>query len=210
MAAPQDNIREQLTEARRAQILDAAAAVFAGKGYHRATTKDIAAAAGVSEGSIYYYFENKADLLIGMLGKLVELDRLDEEMETVLQSEKNGVRDSLLAIFRHRLQQIEDNHELIKAMLPEVIINPELNRRFHQQFMQRITDVLEHYLQSQIDLGLIRPINISQVTQMVQSIFIGLMVMRFIEEPQLLSQWEQLPETLTTVAYDGLKPQALA
>ena len=62
MPTSPDPIREQLIEARRNQILDAAAAVFAEKGFHRATTKEIAKTAGVSEGTIYNYFASKADL----------------------------------------------------------------------------------------------------------------------------------------------------
>ena len=46
------SIRKQLAEARRNLILDGASMVFAEKGFHRTTTKDIAAAAGVVEGTI--------------------------------------------------------------------------------------------------------------------------------------------------------------
>jgi len=49
-------------EARRKQILDAAAEVFGGKCYHWATTKEIAQAAGVSERTLFLYFENKKEL----------------------------------------------------------------------------------------------------------------------------------------------------
>ena len=41
-----DPIREQLLEARRNQLLDAAAEVFAAKGFHQSTTKEIAKTAG--------------------------------------------------------------------------------------------------------------------------------------------------------------------
>ena len=47
---------------RRTQILEAAAAVFAEKGFHKATTKEIARVAGISEGTIYNYFAQKRDL----------------------------------------------------------------------------------------------------------------------------------------------------
>jgi AcrR family transcriptional regulator len=49
-------------EARRKQILDAAVEVFGGKCYHWATTKEIAQAAGVSERTLFLYFENKKDI----------------------------------------------------------------------------------------------------------------------------------------------------
>lgn len=44
---------------RRDQVLDAAAAVFAEKGFHDATTRDIADRLGLLPGSLYYYFESK-------------------------------------------------------------------------------------------------------------------------------------------------------
>lgn len=44
---------------RRDEVLDAAAAVFAEKGFHDATTRDIADRLGLLPGSLYYYFESK-------------------------------------------------------------------------------------------------------------------------------------------------------
>jgi AcrR family transcriptional regulator len=55
--------RELLREERRHQILDAALAVFAQKGFHAANVSDVAAQAGVSQGTIYWYFKSKDELL---------------------------------------------------------------------------------------------------------------------------------------------------
>ena len=44
---------------RRGEVLDAAAAVFAEKGFHEATTRDIADRLGLLPGSLYYYFDSK-------------------------------------------------------------------------------------------------------------------------------------------------------
>jgi TetR/AcrR family transcriptional regulator, cholesterol catabolism regulator len=44
---------------RRNEVLDAAAAVFAEKGFHAATTRDIADRLGLLPGSLYYYVESK-------------------------------------------------------------------------------------------------------------------------------------------------------
>src|SRR5512133_3714930 len=51
-------------ERKRQQIIDAALAVFARKGFEKATNDDIAREAGIGTGGLlYYYFEDKADLL---------------------------------------------------------------------------------------------------------------------------------------------------
>ncbi|HEY1012208.1 MAG TPA: helix-turn-helix domain-containing protein, partial [Herpetosiphonaceae bacterium] len=60
-----DPIQQARIAARRRQILDAAAAVFAQKGFHAATIRDIARHAGIAEGTIYTYFEHNAAVLLG-------------------------------------------------------------------------------------------------------------------------------------------------
>jgi AcrR family transcriptional regulator len=54
--------REQVREERREQILDAALEVFSRTGYHVTNVSDVAAQAGVSQGTIYWYFESKDEL----------------------------------------------------------------------------------------------------------------------------------------------------
>ncbi len=54
-------------EARRGQILAAAITLFTRRGFARTTTKEIAAEAGVAEGTIYKYFASKQDLLFSFL-----------------------------------------------------------------------------------------------------------------------------------------------
>ncbi len=46
------------------RILDAAVAVFAEKGFHVARVADIAARAGVADGTVYLYFRNKEEILM--------------------------------------------------------------------------------------------------------------------------------------------------
>lgn len=53
--------------ATRDRLLDAAECVFAAKGVSRASLSDIAIAAGVSRGAIYWHFKNKADLFNAMM-----------------------------------------------------------------------------------------------------------------------------------------------
>jgi AcrR family transcriptional regulator len=54
--------REQQREERRNQILGAALTVFSQKGFHATNVSDVAAQAGVSQGTIYWYFESKDEL----------------------------------------------------------------------------------------------------------------------------------------------------
>ncbi len=61
--AKAESKREQLISKRRRQILEAALAVFGERGFNAANVSDIAARAGVSQGTIYWYFDGKEELL---------------------------------------------------------------------------------------------------------------------------------------------------
>ena len=50
-------------EKRRAEIIDAAVTIFSEKGYHAATTKEIADAAGMNVATMFQYVKNKQDIL---------------------------------------------------------------------------------------------------------------------------------------------------
>lgn len=51
---------------RRAVVLDAAARLFAERGYHGTSIRDIAAAAGITPAAIYSHFASKAGLLVAV------------------------------------------------------------------------------------------------------------------------------------------------
>ncbi len=54
------------------RILEAAARVFAEKGFHKAKISDVARLAGVADGTVYLYFKNKHDLLIKTFEEIME------------------------------------------------------------------------------------------------------------------------------------------
>jgi AcrR family transcriptional regulator len=63
------------------RILDAATEEFVAKGYEAASLNRILLAAGLSKGSFYYYFDDKADLATAVMLELIEaLAPLFEEL----------------------------------------------------------------------------------------------------------------------------------
>jgi AcrR family transcriptional regulator len=196
--------RKRRTAARRNQILDAAVGVFAEKGFHRATTREIADAADVSEGTIYNYFDSKEDLLIGIMNHLAEVETLPEEFMEAL---KGDVRELFIAVFRHRSEHIQKGQEMLQAVLPEVLITSDLRESFYQQYVLRLATILEQYVQARIDLGHIRPVDAALATRAVQAIIFGLLILRVFGDETVVAKWEALPELLTTIIFDGLRPR---
>jgi AcrR family transcriptional regulator len=62
--------RQREREKRFQTILHAAAELFAGEGYHKASMEMIADRAEVSVGTLYFYFKNKEDLLIRLIDEI--------------------------------------------------------------------------------------------------------------------------------------------
>src|SRR3990170_8142214 len=72
---PMSRVPEAHVEARRNQIVDAAWACFARKGYHQTTMQDIATEAGISAGAIYRYYPSKEGVLKAINDRSQELGR---------------------------------------------------------------------------------------------------------------------------------------
>src|SRR5690348_18461810 len=64
--------RRQNQRRRAPEIIDAAARVFAERGFHGATTQDIADVLGIRQASLYYYFSSKEGALELVCQKGVE------------------------------------------------------------------------------------------------------------------------------------------
>ncbi|MDX3925115.1 MAG: TetR family transcriptional regulator [Shinella sp.] len=69
----------------RRQIISAAERVFFTKGVSNATLEDVAHAAGVTRGAIYWHFANKTDLFLELYNSvpLPQEDMIDRELESV-------------------------------------------------------------------------------------------------------------------------------
>jgi AcrR family transcriptional regulator len=87
----------ELVDRRRRQIADAAVQLFIKKGFHKTTTRQIAAAAGFSIGSLYEYFASKEDILY------MVCESIHAEVErgvTQAMSRASGGRDALAEVIR--------------------------------------------------------------------------------------------------------------
>lgn len=62
---------QEIRDARREELLDAAVAVFARKGFARSKIADIAAASGLSHGLVYHYFASKDAILAAIVERVV-------------------------------------------------------------------------------------------------------------------------------------------
>jgi AcrR family transcriptional regulator len=81
-------------EISRGEILDAALACFAARGYHETSVDDIAARAGLSKGAIYWHFAGKRELFLALVDRFSE--RALRELEAVADAPdwRSALRES--------------------------------------------------------------------------------------------------------------------
>jgi AcrR family transcriptional regulator len=150
---------------RRERLLDAALATFVDKGIDGATVKDITAAAGVTQGLLYHYFDDKDALVRAILeerGFLPELRRLladphDRPADVVLPQ--------LVAGFRRLLA---DHAELVTLFFAAGRANPAV-RAGLQALVAEGQELLADYLATRVAAGELRPHHTRTAAQLLLS-----------------------------------------
>ena len=139
-------------EARQQAILTAAISVFAQHGFAAATTDEIARAAGLSKGGLYWHFKSKDAILAALLEQFFNQELAVLE-QLVLASGSVGVR------LRQLGDQAADAMLQMKPVLPVVLEFYALSARQAQvrariqSYYQRYHGLLADLLQQGYDTG---------------------------------------------------------
>ena len=120
---------------RAEEVLEAAAAVFAERGFHGASTQDIADRLGMRQASLYYYFTSKETALEQVCQRGIEHIIGDTE---IIATGPGTATERLAAIMRRHVEPLADNSAGLRAYLHEARFLPKEARR-------RIGRVARHY-----------------------------------------------------------------
>lgn len=142
---------------KRRRILDAAVHVFARKGYFAARVSDIAKKAGVADGTIYLYFQNKEDILVRLF---------DEVMSEHVVRAREAVRtlpsapERLLAMAERHLTVLGENRDLAAVFQVELRQSTRFMERFTASWLRDYFELLDEVMeQGQRDGSLRADIN---------------------------------------------------
>lgn len=141
---------------RRGQILEAALRVFAERGFHRATIKEIAREAEIkSSALIYWYFEDKEDLFRAVLTEFSPLARQVADPVALMDCPPEEV---LPLLAKAHLDSFDDPVviRLLKISLSEAALDPEAGKEFFGGAQKMVLDFFVAYFQRQIELGRLR------------------------------------------------------
>jgi len=131
----------------------AAAAVFAEKGFHGASTKDIAERMGIKQGSLYYYFKSKEEALGEVC--LYGIEDYVHRMEDIATSNQ-PFEAKLMATITSHLSSYREKNEALKVHNDERLYLPEERRTKLKQLGSSYRQSLEGILEEGVKSGALR------------------------------------------------------
>lgn len=127
LSSYEKSINDQDIPAGKKKVMLASIHLFAQQGFSATTTAQIAQKAGVSEGTIYKYFSSKRDLLTNLMTPL--LTNIRNSFFTKLH-QTSSLDELVTMVVQDRLAFANENFDLIKIMLQEMLTGHELTKTF--------------------------------------------------------------------------------
>ncbi|NJK48358.1 TetR/AcrR family transcriptional regulator [Candidatus Gracilibacteria bacterium] len=150
----------------RSRILQSALRLFAAKGYEGTTTKDLAAAANVAEGTLFRHFVNKKAILI----EVATSGWIEILTDLLTELSEMGSYKAVAQVMRRRMLRLQENSDLLRVCFLEAQYHPELRDRIQSEVIAKMTDVAEAFFQTAMDRGIYRPMN----PKIVAQVFLGM------------------------------------
>jgi len=172
---------------RRAAILGSAASLFATRGFAGVTTRELAAAAGVSEATLYKHFPDKE----AMYGAILE--RHLEEMERAFPIAGLAASDApperfFTDIGGTILRRMEADPTLLRLMFYSALEGHPLARDVERARARRLRDAIAAYLRRRAKAGEIRPIDANVAARSFVWLIVGFGLSRVLfREPGVLA-----------------------
>ena len=160
MSAPALAPRQRRKEARPQELLDAALALFAEKGFAATRSEEVAARAGVSKGTLYLYYPSKEELL-----KAVISQRLSSQIaEGAAQAEAfdGSTVDLLKDVFKTWWQHVFDSptSAVFKLVITEVRNFPDIAQFYVHEVVEPGKQLIGRILERGIARGEFRSVDV--------------------------------------------------
>src|SRR5690625_2749499 len=147
------------------QIIEAALSVIAENGYHSSQVAIIAKKAGVADGTIYLYFENKEDILVSVfkekMGQFIQ--RVEKQIER-----QSSAPAKLYALIESHFSQLSENYELAIVAQLELRQSDKALRLKINKILVDYLNIIDHIILEGINDGIFdKNLHIPVVRQMI-------------------------------------------
>jgi AcrR family transcriptional regulator len=192
--------QHQDRDTRREQILDAAVRLFVTNGYESSTVDDIAREAGLSKGSIYWYFKSKLEILFEITDRHVQ--KSQAALVRMAELDKYGPEALYKAhreLYKTNIQDT-DSGKLFNQLASMVNHYPEIRDRlanYHRQWDETTSALIDKAVTD----GHFAKTNALHISQAIHAMYDGLCM-----RGQLDSEIDAIAiiETATKLMYDAL------
>ena len=185
------------------KIIRATYAILQEEGFTKATTKKIAAEAGVNEVTIFRKFQNKNNLV--EITKEYYLQSLLEKFDEIFDfNEDDGVESYLQSNFVGLLNLSDSDFSIVKVAMEEVRDIPD-----KKQLISRITNTvigkLEEFFKFQIEKGKIRDVDSKVLAAMCFSITFQSIILWRVYDRNPSVEADQYANKFLDILYNGIK-----
>ena len=152
-SALKKDLKPRKYAAKKVLAIEAAAKVFADKGFHGATTQDIAHEMGIQQGSLYYYFKSKEAALqeVCEYGFDVYVERMKK-----ICSKEQPFEAKILAIITSHLTNYSQKDSAMKVHNEQRLYLPAERRTRIKQLGSSYRQLLEQTLTQGVQEGVVR------------------------------------------------------
>lgn len=139
-----------LSDETRSRILDAAADVFADKGYHDARMDEIVAASKTSKGGVYHHFPSKNYIFFALIDKFTKL--LEGRLRATIEKEEHGL-DRVDAAINICMQTFGQHRALAKIALVQAVGLGETFEEKRREINDHFAQIIQQYLDQAVTDG---------------------------------------------------------
>ena len=148
--------------------MDAAAGLFAQKGYQATTTKDIAEAVDIGESTLYGYFSSKKDVLQAILSHQAEMvDALLDHLAELKDQQ------SFVELVDRLMEMILSRTVYNRVLIAEAWTDDEVLRAYVISHWQPILDSLQNFISIRVADGTFRPVEPDLGARLIVACFIA-------------------------------------
>ena len=151
------------TRTARERILNAAASLFARRGYYNSNVDEIVQQSGTSKGSFYFHFPSKEQMALGMVDQLSE--KLVKKLERSIASETDPLKRIPLAIDA-LLSTFSKQRKLAQILMVNMVGQGRSMDRKFLPIRDKFAGLIRKELDAAVESGAIRPVDTSLVSQL--------------------------------------------
>ncbi len=187
------------------KIINATFRIFQKEGIDKATTKKIAAEAGVNEVTIFRKFENKKNLV--EITKKYYFDLFISKINNIFDYEGiDTIEDYLAKNFRGLNDLSDEDYSIIKVSMEEVSGSIPEKKLLISDITQTILNKLEEFFKLQIEKGNIREVNARVLGITCFSVtFQSIILNRLYNENNEVDS-KKYSDAFLDILYNGIKP----